>query len=196
MIPLSGTGDYDGVVPRLFNSTRIPRSPFPPSPGLTDMSALKFACPAAALAAVLLIGCSGAEGDTPVDVHPVTGKVTLNGAPVAGASVTFSPKSNQPVATGRTDDSGTYTLTTYASGDGAAAGDYVALVYKNEVDSSAASGPAPHDPNNPTPKAHGGPSRRAVTKSLVPKKYGSADESDLKVTVKEGENNIPLDLKP
>lgn len=160
------------------------------------MSALRLSSSAAALAAFVLAGCSGAEGGNQVDVYEVTGKVTLNGAPVANALVTFSPKANQPVATGRTDESGQYTLTTYAAGDGAAAGEYVALVYKDEVDTSADSGPAAHDPNNPTPRSHAGPSRRTATKSLVPQKYTSADQSDLKVTVKEGENNIPLDLKP
>jgi hypothetical protein len=159
------------------------------------MFALRLLSSAAALAALVIAGCSGAEGDNQVDVYEVTGTVTLDGKPLADALVTFSPKAGQPVATGQTDSSGKYTLQTYEAGDGAAAGEYVALVYKNEADASAASGPAAHDPNNPNPQAHSGPSRRTAVKSLVPQKYGSVDQSDLKVTVKEGENNIPLDLK-
>lgn len=142
-------------------------------------------------------GCSRAEGEAErVEVYPVTGKVTLAGAPVANASVTFSPKSGQPVALGRTDSQGVYKLTTYEGEDGAAAGDFVALVTKETV-SPEKSGPVAHDPNNPyQPTGHGAPNRVKTT-SALPTKYSSADQSDLAVSVKaEGENTMNLDLKP
>jgi hypothetical protein len=80
----------------------------------------------AALLAAALAGCGGS--DKPV---PVTGKVTVNGAPVAGAGVTFHPQDGKGrPATGETDQNGTYHLTTINPSDGALPGEYrVTLVW-------------------------------------------------------------------
>ncbi|WP_437225119.1 carboxypeptidase-like regulatory domain-containing protein [Planctomicrobium sp. SH661] len=55
----------------------------------------------------LLSGCSGAQ-DTPGLVK-VTGLVTMNGAPLPGAEVTFRPEKGR-LSSGITDDSGRYSL--------------------------------------------------------------------------------------
>src|SRR5262245_35683473 len=84
-----------------------------------------------ALAALCLAGC-GRSGRAPV--YPVTGQVLLDGSgkPAAGATVIFHPAKgatdSAPRAVGQADDQGTFTLTTYEKGDGAAAGDYVVTV--------------------------------------------------------------------
>ncbi|HEX6986969.1 MAG TPA: carboxypeptidase-like regulatory domain-containing protein [Planctomycetaceae bacterium] len=166
------------------------------------MSSPKRIPSAACLAALLLAGCPGSEGGDRQEVYPVSGKVTMGGGPVANAAVIFSPKEGQPVATGRTNDKGEFTVTTYESGDGAAAGKYVVLVSK-EVAPSNSTGPATgHDPNNPTAfraPSHSGAQLRGLSSasSGLPEKYSRADQSDLNVEVKsDGENNFNLELKP
>jgi hypothetical protein len=154
----------------------------------------------ALLCSVTLAGCSdGTVGSSSREkVYKVTGKVTMGGAPVANAFVTFAPSGKQPAATGRTDTEGKYTLTTYDPGDGAAAGDYTALVTK---EGAAPAAPGGHDPKNTNPAAAGAPThaaqKSAATSGLLPTKYSAASSSDLKVTVKaDGANDIALDLKP
>ena len=55
-----------------------------------------------------LVGCGGNPVDYP-DTAPVTGTVTLDGAPLAGAWVSFVPAEGRP-ATGQTDADGKYEL--------------------------------------------------------------------------------------
>ena len=160
-------------------------------------------CAVLTVFSLLLTGCSGsgvgAEARQPT--YQVTGKVTLNGAPVPNAMVSFSPKGKQPVATGRSGADGTYTVTTYDAGDGAVAGDYVVLVTKSAAAPTASAGG--HDPNNiPDGEAMhaaqsgaGGASNGAG--SLLPEKYSRPDQSDLFAKVEaKSENVINFELKP
>jgi hypothetical protein len=63
------------------------------------------------LVSLLAAGCGG-----PYRTAPVSGRVTLNGKPLAGAAVTFQPVAEQgnlnpgPGSGGFTDDDGRYTL--------------------------------------------------------------------------------------
>jgi len=71
-----------------------------------------------------LSGCGG----PPLPVARVSGKVTCKGQPVSGGSITFSPvgdgKSNNSgkAATGKLNDNGEFTLSTYGTNDGAVVG--------------------------------------------------------------------------
>jgi hypothetical protein len=94
------------------------------------------------LLSLSLTGCGGDAGQKPV--YPVSGKITMAGAPVAKATVVFGPMEKQPVATAITDANGEFKLTTYDSFDGAAAGKYEVTVTKVAVSSQQAQ-PA-HDP--------------------------------------------------
>lgn len=155
-------------------------------------------------ALLLVIGCSdgGVGGGDRKSVYPVKGKITMNGAPVAGATVTFSPQSEQPVAYGRTNSSGEYALTTYDANDGAAEGEYVVLVSKSvSASSSESSGQSMHDAMTAGASgggAHGGGSGQAEESgSLLPEKYSSQADSGLKATVSSsGDNNFDFDLQP
>jgi hypothetical protein len=82
-----------------------------------------------ALLGVVLIGCGG-KGPT-----PVRGVVTLEGTPVAGATVLFMPDGQDEArpASGFTLSDGTFRLTTYRPDDGALAGKYRVLVQKTEA---------------------------------------------------------------
>ena len=80
---------------------------------------------------VLLGAAAGCDGRrTPV---PVSGTVTLDGKPVEGATVSFhllgDDKEGRP-ATGQTDKTGTFRLTT-GNEDGARPGEYKVVVTKN-----------------------------------------------------------------
>lgn len=77
-----------------------------------------------ALAMLLTIGC-GKSGTTPT--VKVTGTVTFSGAPVAGAVVGFTPEQGRP-ASGTTDASGKFTLSTFETGDGAVLGKHAVTI--------------------------------------------------------------------
>ncbi len=66
-------------------------------------------------------------------VQPVKGKLFLDGAPMAGAKVTFllhdeKSKKYSMVADAFVDSDGTFTLTSYKAGDGAPVGEYLVTV--------------------------------------------------------------------
>ena len=162
---------------------------------------------AVVISGLFLAGCSksdmGAADRKPV--FKVKGKITMSGGPVANAMISFSPKTSQPVATGRTGSDGTYTLTTYDSGDGAAAGDYVVLVTKPTASPASSTPAGGHDA-----KAKSSPDGAAMhsaaqssgggggdADSALPVKYSRVNESDLTATVKSsGDNVLDFDLKP
>jgi len=72
----------------------------------------------------MLIGCSNGGGES-LDTVKVSGLVKLNGAPLAGATVTFAPADKTGrTAVGLSDAEGKFTLTTVTAGDGALPGSY------------------------------------------------------------------------
>src|SRR5215210_4988708 len=64
--------------------------------------------------------------------YPVTGTVTSQGKPVAGAVITFVPTGEGEAASAITDSEGKYALTTWEAGDGARPGQYGVKVSKQE----------------------------------------------------------------
>jgi len=82
-----------------------------------------------ALLGVVLIGCGG-NGTT-----PVKGVITLEGTPVAGATVLFMPDGQDECrpASGFTLSDGTFRLTTYQPNDGALPGKYRVVIQKTEA---------------------------------------------------------------
>jgi hypothetical protein len=147
---------------------------------------------------IAALGCSGSGGANRLATTKVTGKVTMGGAPVPGATVTFSPlATGRPPAMGVTDTQGVYILTTYDSGDGAVEGEYKVLVFK-AAPSAEPAGPA-HDPTGQSrggAPAHRGPSggRAGGGGSLLPEKYSSVATTTLAKTVAAGENTIDIEL--
>lgn len=151
------------------------------------------------LACLTIAGCSdGAEGGKRATVYKVTGKVTLLGGPLIGATVAFGPKETQPVAIGRTDDEGNYFLTTYEQGDGAAAGNYSVTVSRIVAASSTADpASAAHGVNVKSSSSH----NATVAKSgandgnLVPAKYADSASTPLSFKVEEKDNVYNIDIK-
>jgi hypothetical protein len=85
---------------------------------------LLVSCVPAAVALLLTPGCGGLK---PVWVG---GKVTLDGKPLAGATVSFVPidENKGRSAGGKTDNDGNFELTTFTHGDGALPGEYKVTV--------------------------------------------------------------------
>ena len=126
-------------------------------------------------ALALLAGCdSGGRQKTAV----VNGKVTYRSKPVAGGTVTFIPDAGGPPASGELNADGTFTLTTYKSGDGAVVGKHKVFIVAMED----MTGKLPEQ-RNPTPPP------------TVPMKYTSLATTPLTADVAETENTVEFVLK-
>lgn len=142
---------------------------------------------------VTFAGCGASNPST----YPVTGTVTYQGKPLAGANVGFSATDeNTRGAIGVTDSQGKYTLTTFEQGDGAMAGTFKVTVSKYDrptappvqmADPSADTGsemPADYTPET-TPAA-------PAPKNLLPQKYFRPQTTPLSFTVEAGENTYDI----
>ncbi len=143
---------------------------------------------------LILAGCGGGDGPKPVPVFKVTGTVTFQGKPLTQAIVTFSPKESQPVAFGMTNDKGEFTLTTYKTGDGAAAGSYGVVVSKSAAPSGTDGGHS-LDPKHSTGKASHDESSPA-SGGLIPLAYSDATKTPLDAKVDPSkENKFTFEIK-
>src|SRR5713101_5223669 len=68
------------------------------------------------------------------NISKVEGVVTLDGAPLSGATVSFMPVGEGRAASGLTDGTGYFRLTTFRTDDGALAGDYRVIVVVDNTD--------------------------------------------------------------
>lgn len=152
---------------------------------------------AVCLAALAIMGCN--QGGSSLDTVPVSGIVTLDGTPVEGAVVTFSPTSTTgTAASGKTDATGRYQLTTLNPGDGALPGSYNVIISKTEGGTSSAIKPGMTDEEATIAAmeardAAGG--AEAEIKDVLPAKYKSTAESGLKAEVAAGKGEFNFDLK-
>lgn len=135
-----------------------------------------------AIAGVLLsalVGCGKSDGR--LKVYPVNGTVTVKGQPAKGAKIMINSTDaarrgpGMPMPTGTVVDDGSFTLNSYASGDGAPAGEYnVAIVWPEPVKR-----PNPNIPDAP-------PARDRLNG-----KYSVPDSSGLKASVREEPTELP-----
>lgn len=147
------------------------------------------------IVALPLTGCGGGAEPPPVDVHPVSGTVTFNGSPVAGATVTYKSQTQARGAFGVTDQNGVYKLTTFSNGDGAVAGKHDVTVTKiadtQAVDNVGVDMESeeydPLDIQTDDPEVVG-------EAAMLPPKFSNAATSGLSAEVVPGEENV-LDLK-
>ena len=156
------------------------------------------------VALVLSIGCTGTTGPK---TEPVSGVVTLDGNPLDGANVVFSPSGGGgKAAAGTTDSSGNYKLTTQNPSDGAVVGSYQVSITKVEGSAPAVdlSGLSEQEKMKKSMEAYyssdrfkkqGGKAGGPEVKSLVPAKYGDPKTSGLTAEVKAGPNSFNFDLK-
>ncbi len=117
-------------------------------------------------------------GKRGVKVYPVRGEVYFNGQPADGATIHFHPvdKKAGPPAYATVTEDGTYSLTTFKSDDGAAAGEYIVTIIwfeEKDVDGETILG-----------------------KDRLGGLYAKPDISKLTATVSPGDNDIDrFDLK-
>jgi hypothetical protein len=141
--------------------------------------------------ALLTSGCADNPSTNQVPVFPVTGTITLNGAPLASASVVFEPHGPGLGAAGFTDSSGQFVLRTYQPSDGAPAGDFVVIVQKT-VMTSVASAPLPEFKSTQEIedwKLKNNIIGRPLARSIIPEVYTSAVSSPLRAVVVAGQKN-------
>lgn len=134
-------------------------------------------------AAIFATGC-GPGGNAPATV-PVTGKITLEGEPVAAAIVSLTPTAGSADAVpaqATTNDSGEFE---------------VQSVFNQGRDTQA--GMTPGEYLLTVTKLEELPAQAQITrapKNLLPKRYESIASSDLKATISvDGDNVITVDLK-
>jgi hypothetical protein len=136
----------------------------------------------------LLSGCNSATKKTPMNY--VEGTITLDGVPVSGASIRFTPKdsSNGIGAAGFSNENGKYKLTSMIgdSGKGTLPGEYLVTVAKYEFTDLA------------KPKFDADSQTESLTqesKNILPEIYRFPKTTPLTVIVKQGNNKIDIPLK-
>ena len=156
---------------------------------------------------ILLVALVGCGSDRP-ETAPVSGKVTMRGKAIEGATVTFRPagKEGGRPAFATTDAEGFYELSTFGSGDGAIPGEYDVTIEKVRVKGSfkeqAAVTPQPPKPGEKADysaymAAMSGKVKTVESSGEVPPKYASSETSGLKREVVGGEENpFDFDLTP
>jgi hypothetical protein len=126
-------------------------------------------CAATLLVLIAVLGCkSGQVAEKRKPVFPVRGKVLVQGKPAAGANVFFVPVDEPATPTdprprGEVREDGSFELGMYGAKDGAPAGEYLVIVLW---------------------EGEGGYDR-------LKGQYSDPTKSKLRVTVKEGTNELP-----
>jgi hypothetical protein len=120
-----------------------------------------------------LLGCDRSG----LNLAPVEGVVTFNGAPVEKAGVLFKPEIG-PFAIGTTDAEGRFTLTT-ANHEGALVGNHKVAISKTQTTTTQVAGDV---------------LPRYGTKYFLPAKYASPETSELTATVSDDDNELKFDL--
>lgn len=140
----------------------------------------------ACFAVSCFLGC-GAQGPS---LAPVSGKVTMDGQPLSGVIVTFTPVDGGVSSSGLTDQAGVYQLSC-PLGSGALVGKHRVYV-RSQPPGSAMSGEVPSE-DDPTYKPD--PYASVAAKSFeekIPARYNT--KSELVREVKPGKNVIDLEL--
>ena len=129
-----------------------------------------------AVFAGLVSGCGQSEPER-VAVQPVTGQVTFQGKPAAGAFVVFHSKAEKgkfPPPTAQVDKQGNFTLGTYSRDDGAPVGEYaVTVVLRKSIEKD---GEFEQGPN------------------LLPPQYSKPATTKLNIRIADGANSVPLKI--
>jgi len=128
---------------------------------------------ASVVTAIWFVFAGGCSGEKVPGLGQVSGTVTIDGNPVADASVAFdAAKPGESPSIGKTDASGNYELYYSRGHKGATIGEHAVYITTYQ----------PPTDENPQPK-----------KEMIPVKYNG--KSELKATVNRGRNTINFELK-
>lgn len=115
-------------------------------------------------------GCGSSEGYQG-DLVPVSGKMTFKGRPLTKGVVKFDPGDDGKVAKGELQPDGSFTLSTFKTGDGAAAAHHRVTVSGTGSEAAAKKG-----------------------KELIPGKYTFRMTSSLEADVSRNSHEFTFDL--
>ena len=137
-------------------------------------------CFVVGLLCTTLLGCSGNDGERPT--APVTVTVKYKGKAVEGATIQFVTMDEPQPAVGKTDASGSCSLSAIIGGN-------VVTISKVDIDKTNVKPIKPEDADligvSPIP----------TLKNLLPQKYAAPGSSGLKEEVKKGKNTFNYELK-
>jgi len=143
-----------------------------------------------AVSFLLIDPCVSGCGHAKLSTSFVEGVITLDGTPIDGAVVKFSPKSEgggAVYAQGQTDANGRYLLTAMQGGGadkGTTPGEYIVLVTKKET----------RQLDKPRESMGGGPPITSENVDVLPKVYNDVRAAKLSATVVTGKNKFDFDL--
>ena len=148
------------------------------------------------LASISVPGFVGCGGPKWPPTYKCSGVVTLDGAPVDRATITFYPLDGQKPANATTDANGNYELTSFNAGDGATPGAFGVAIQKfPAIEIEAVPGGKPFDESNNTDEGPSPDSEKDPVNQL-PEKYSNHEKSGLSATVvTDGENVFTFELK-
>ncbi|SRR6056297_2787824 len=151
----------------------------------------QLVCGWVVLGLVATVGCGGSNFANPI---PVQGTVSYQGKPVEGAKVTFLSRTGGRSASGTTDGTGAYALTTFNTDDGALADEYTVTIAKYDSAETGESidldnGEMGDDYAAMMDSAASGGAAINKEDSQLPAQYADAAESGLSRTVAEGQPN-------
>jgi hypothetical protein len=134
-----------------------------------------------AVSIAVLTGCSSDADKRPKRV-PVTGTITYNGKPLANAAIAFVPfGAGANAATGTTNASGNFILTTFKTDDGAIPGTYGISIAAVIDDNRNPDGTQIYSDEDP---------RWKPPKSSIPVRYSNPKKSELTAEVVAGKPNV------
>ena len=145
------------------------------------------------LLTLVSLGC----GQSGPAVQYVRGVITLDGAPLEGATVLFSPKSTGGLgAAGKTQADGSFTLNAQGAqpGAGTTIGDYAVTVSKIEMPEFVEIDE--DDPRYGTPEQDRiqQEASNAKPKVIVPEKYNNSETSPFTAQIVSGKNEFTFDV--
>ncbi len=126
----------------------------------------------------LLLGATGCNRGP--QLTPVSGTVILDGKPIGGAGVMFQPVAGGPAASGVTDESGQFTLTTDPFGPGAVLGEHRVTVTKSTVLGIEFGESGDEE---------AGPPMNVEVQDAVPTRYARPETSGLTQNVRQAQSN-------
>lgn len=145
---------------------------------------------------VLSLGCQTRERGNIPRTAPVSGTVTLDGKPVAGAGVVFVPTGTPAYgAYAMTDSAGRFTLKCSETVKGAVPGNYLVQVTKVVPVTDNSQTVTAEEAEHEAQIKRRFSSESDETKNVLPEKYASAKTSGIEVTVPaEGIRNLKIEL--
>ena len=144
-----------------------------------------------AVAAVFfLLASAGCGGPTVPPIVLATGVVTINGEPLPNAKVQFLPTAEgldgNYMARAVTDDDGKFELKMPGDKPGVCSGECIVVVKE---------GPTPGRRMTQDALEEMESFRESLANRPIPKAYQNAAETPLRITVKEGQTEYPVELK-